>query len=466
MPKIAKKSLVVALCAVAVMVAGMLPAAAQTAAAARGYSYGINAALEGSALLDQTPNCTAEIPPEAEAFCSETLVDVPVEGVLESGTLTAENEVNAAGGLAGRLQEERVAFTGEGVIPDAWNTTSYAVTEGLAVADTLLQADVVESEAVAGCVGGQPVLASGANVANLRLAEDEVLAPILDALQVDLSPALNLTQAPNTLVVDLSPVIRVVFWETNWDGTTGTTDGSDTVWVNALHIQVLSGVGEGGELIPLPDILELPGLEPPVDGDVQVQQQETGAVDIIVSHSEASANCAAGPQGPGGPLDGITKSASSAVVAPGDTFTYTIDVPNQSPTCTLTGVRVVDTITGPAGFQIVSTTPQADSVDAAPTTATITWNDIGPIAPGGNVQLTIGVSVPANAPDGAEFREQLRVTADCDGQPVSGGLDFTGPRVSAPAPPGGPPLPRTGGAAVLAGLAFMAFGAGLLRLRG
>ncbi|HVL99705.1 MAG TPA: hypothetical protein VM324_10485 [Egibacteraceae bacterium] len=468
MPKIAKKSLVLALCAMAVLAAGVLPAAAQTANAARGYSYGINAALGGSALLDQTPNCTAEIPPEAEAFCREVLVDVPVEGVLESGTLVAENQVNAAGGLSGRLQEERVDFTGPGVIPDAFNVASYAVTEELAVVDTLLQAEVVEAEAVASCVGGQPVFATGANVANLRLAETEVLAPLLDALEIDLSPVLNLTQAPNTLVVDLSPVIRVVFWETNWDGRTGTTDGSNTVFVNALRIQVLTGVGDGGGLIPLPDILgDLLNLEPPAGSDVQVQQQETGTVDIIVSHAEASVtNCAAGPQGPGGPLDGITKTASSDVVFPGDTFTYTIDVPNQSPTCTLTNVRVVDTITGPPGSTITSTTPQADNVDGL----TVTYNDVGPIGPGQSVRLTIGVRVPDNAPAGSTYAEQLRVTADCDGQPVQGGLDFTGPRVGerpAPAGPAGPgQLPRTGGAFPLAGLAFMAFGAGLLRLRG
>ena len=123
-------------------------------------------------------------------------------------------------------------------------------------------------------------------------------------------------------------------------------------------------------------------------------------------------------------------------------------------------------ITGPPGSTITSTTPQADNVDGL----TVTYNDVGPIGPGQSVRLTIGVRVPDNAPAGSTYAEQLRVTADCDGQPVQGGLDFTGPRVGerpAPAGPAGPgQLPRTGGAFPLAGLAFMAFGAGLLRLRG
>lgn len=482
-----KQSFLIVLCVMALMVVGAVPAAADPITQGRGYSYGLNAALAGEALIDQTPNCTAEIPPELEAFCEEILLEVPVEGVVESGTLIAENQVQAAGGLEGRLQQKMVDFAGEGVVPDTWGTVSYAATEDLVVADGLATADVIESESLATCVGGQPVFGSAANVANLALADTEILQPILDALGgIDLSPALNLAQEPNTLVVDLSPLIRITFWETNWDGATGTTDGSDTVWTNALHIEVLGGAGDldpgvledllGTEILddvlggllgtePAPEdpalpedptVPEDPTTEDPL-GELpiaeQAQLQDDATLDIIVSHSEATAACEDREIGLG-------KTASSDTVAPGDTFNYNINVPNEQ-TCTLTGVRVVDTITGPAGFEIVSTQPTADSVEPAGTTATVTWNDIGPIAPGENVQLTIGVRVPANAPAGAQFREELRVTADCDGVPIDGALDFTGPTVG-----GGPALPRTGSVALLGGLAFMLFGAGLLRLRG
>lgn len=448
-----KKSLLVVLCAVGLMVAGVVPAAAATASGARAYGFGIDASLSGTPLLERLPECTAEI--GGELACEETVVEVPVEGVVDSATLHTENEVAPEGGLTAQLQQEIQDFNPNAPTDDA-NALGYAVTEGLSVLEGTVTADVIEGEAVASCAGGQPAFSSGANLANLALAETEVLADLLEALQIDASPVLNLTQAPNTVVVDLSPLLKITFWETNWDGESGVTDGGDTVFVNALRIEALTT--EGGELLDLTTLTDLLGGVDLLDPETEVTPEEidavTSTVDIRISHAEATANCQAANINLG-------KTASSDTVAPGDTFDYTINVPNDK-SCTFDNVRVQDTITGPTGFDITATNPPADSVDVGGGSATIIWNNVGPIEPGQATQLTISVQVPANAPDGSRFAEDLHVTADCDGVPIEGSLRFDGPTVVAP----GQPLPRTGSAALLGGLAFMAFGAGLYRLRG
>lgn len=425
-----RKSLAVVLCTMAVVVAGALPAAAQQAGTSAAGAFGIS--LTGLLDLGPEPEVSASIPPGETD--SDVLLEVPLEELLYSGTASVSAEASRQANITPALH------TGGPV-----NARGYAVTENLtALAGDLLSADAVAAEAVVNCVAGQAQFSTSSAVANASLLGtalplDEVgdlLAGLLDPVTDLLEPLLGgstlaiLVDQPNDVILEVPELgIRLIAWETNWDGGTGTSDGSDTVFVNALRLTISGALG---------DLL--------------------GDQDLIVSHAEASASACDLDRDP---LGDITKSASSATVAPGSTFTYTIDVPNSDDTCTLTDVRVVDTITGPAGSSIVSTDPAGATVDGL----TVTWEDIGPIAPGQSVRLTIGVQVPTNAPDGAQYSEQLRVTANCDGTEVDGGLDFTGPTVSAPAAPGGPPLPRTGGAAMLGGLVFMALGAGLLRLR-
>lgn len=425
-----KTSLLVALCAMALVVAGAVPASAQQADSARGSAFGIS--LTGLVDLGPEPTVEAAIPPGANA--RDVLLEVPLEELLYSGTAVAEADASSSPSIEPNLVET-------GTVTSAANARGYAATEELsALEGDLLTADLIAAEALVTCDGNQAQFSTASRVQNVTLAGSvlpleelqgviDLLDPVVDGLEPLLGQSSLdvLIDQPNDVILEVPELgIRLVGWETNWDGGTGTTDGSDTVWVNALRLTITGALG---------DIL--------------------GDQDLIVSHAEATADCQ-----PSDPLAGITKTASSDTVAPGDTFTYTIDVPNGDDTCTLNNVRVVDTITGPAGSTIVSTEPPADSVDGL----VVTWNDIGPIAPGDSVRLVIGVQVPTNAPDGAVYAEQLRVTADCDGRQVDGGLDFTGPTVAAPAGPGGPALPRTGATALLGGLVFMALGAGLRRL--
>src|SRR5690606_35947950 len=80
--------------------------------------------------------------------------------------------------------------------------------------------------------------------------------------------------------------------------------------------------------------------------------------------------------------------------------------------CTITDLVVTDTITGPAGFEVVGTEP-----DATVSGGTVTFN-IGDLAPNQTVNLTITVRVPDDAPDGATFDDVVNAAGSCDGTPV------------------------------------------------
>lgn len=95
----------------------------------------------------------------------------------------------------------------------------------------------------------------------------------------------------NPLALGLAESATVIFWETNWDPATGsTTDGSDTVFVNGMHII-------------------------------------TPTEDIIISHAEATATCiepvVAGGAPPGGYPRDISLTASKKTVTYGNTFSLT-----------------------------------------------------------------------------------------------------------------------------------------------
>lgn len=428
------RSVMTALALCAILVLSAVPAAAQQASTARGAAFG--GQLTGITEVGPTPEVSSDVPPGETD--SDELLEVPADPALFSATLSVVSEAATTAAAEATLADVIAAQTAFD-LPDAFNARGFAVTEDLSALEDTLTADVLEAEALATCDGTTPVFTTGSRIENLGLSGqdidliDQVIGP--DGLQL-------VTNEPNDVVLDDDTLgLQIVAWDTNWDGTSGTTDGSDTVFVNALRVTVTED-GVLGELLG-------------------------GAQELLVSHAEASVNCAADIGAPGdNPLDGVRKDASTAVVSPGETFTYTITIPNGDATCTLENVRVEDRITGPAGSEVVTTNPTADSVEGL----TVIWNDVGPITPGAQVVLTIDVRVADNAPDGALFREDLNVTADCDGAPVSVDVPFDGPSVEAPVPPGATTpapatLPQTGGGLGV-GLLLLTAGAAGLVLRG
>lgn len=141
--------------------------------------------------------------------------------------------------------------------------------------------------------------------------------------------------------------------------------------------------------------------------------------------------CGGAPTNGGGgntdnPLREVHKDASAGDVRSGGSFNYTVTVPNRG-TCTLTAVKVVDTVTGPPGTTIGATVPQG-TVDGL----TVTWDDIGPIAPNETKTLVITVNVPAGLQNGALYRNDAVVSATCDGTVYEQPASISGPEVYSP----------------------------------
>ncbi|HEY4937411.1 MAG TPA: hypothetical protein VIJ69_00155 [Actinomycetota bacterium] len=203
-----------------------------------------------------------------------------------------------------------------------------------------------------------------------------------------------------------------------------------------------------------------------VSGEVDlVSVTAPNLADVRVGHMEASATVPAG--GILCQVD-VSKEAQPDKVNPGDTFNYIIHVHNPH-ACTLTGVKVVDTVTGTSGvrFSILGEDPKADSA----TSSTLTWNDIGPLPPGATKDLVVHMKVASNS-GGGTFTEKANVTASCAianaqgsstiAVPAAGSATIQLPTISGGA---GRALPVTGGltgryyaVALLITLGALAFG--------
>jgi hypothetical protein len=118
------------------------------------------------------------------------------------------------------------------------------------------------------------------------------------------------------------------------------------------------------------------------------------------------------------PLANLQVDASTGIVLPNGSFQYAVTVPNIA-ACTLSNVKVVLTVTGPDGFTITAAEPSPNTI-AGPT---VTWPDIGSIAPGALKTLKATIKVPSNAPVGAVFKGTAVATAKCDGSDVGNTAD-------------------------------------------
>lgn len=152
---------------------------------------------------------------------------------------------------------------------------------------------------------------------------------------------------------------------------------------------------------------------------------ETPLLSVNLGAMSASAEVAAGGIDCGGlpPLD-VDKDGP-ATAQPGTTFDYTIDVTNATG-CDVTDAVVTDEITGPDGFEVVGTDPEADTVSGG----TVTW-EVGSMDAGETATFTITVEVPADA-GGESFSDTATADGTCEDQPLPQGEDtLEGPDVEA-----------------------------------
>ncbi len=250
--------------------------------------------------------------------------------------------------------------------------------------------------------------------------------------------------------------------------------------------------GQTGLNVTLPGVAEIAIGEEPraIGGNTDSKPTETttyaaGAVDVArvvlgpdgefgdirIGHMEAAVAVPAGGIECG---IGLVKKSSHEIVRPSDSFTWTVTVTNPND-CVLTSVKVVDTITAdsPIRYSLTSSDPKANTESDKG----LTWNDVGPIQPGGTKDLLINMKVASNS-GGGLFLDEAVATGVCGpaagaadagvGVPLEARVSLNIPRVLglAEAPLKGE-LPRTGGLlATLPAFALLGVGLALRRLKG
>lgn len=149
---------------------------------------------------------------------------------------------------------------------------------------------------------------------------------------------------------------------------------------------------------------------------VSVELADGDLADLRFGHMEVATQVPAGGIDCGVP---VSKTASPKGTTVGGAFTVSIKVDNPFG-CDMTNVKLVDKITteGSAKFQVLSTTPQANSVPAGSNldSGTITWDNIGPIPKGGS--KTVKVTLRAQG-GGGIIRDIATATAllgNCEGE--------------------------------------------------
>lgn len=237
--------------------------------------------------------------------------------------------------------------------------------------------------------------------------------------------------------------------------------------LDLLHLHLGVSATAGGTALPVPS-------------------QLANIVDLIAGHLEASSNLA-GAIGCGIP---VVKGVDKSAVSPGQSFTYTIQVPDPSVPnlidCDLTNMTVSDHITDSQGSPTFTVTSATDGngkaatiTQTSPTDATVTWTGetykfASP--PNPPLQFNIAISVPSSSPAGViqDTATATATTANCQGNAsdnnavLSGAYTLHAPQVNAAAAQLPAKLPFTGAIGgpwqPWAGLGFLGLGGGGLAL--
>lgn len=220
-------------------------ARADNVSTATGSSYAVK--ISGPVTISSRPlaSVTASSSDPAPSPLEQVLLNIPADPVLSSGTFRASGAASVVSVPGAKLLSLARSVAPEGVPADN-NARGYAAVENLAaLPGGLLTADAVEAEALARCTSGGVTFSTASRITDIKVAG-------LTLPQV-------ITPKPNQVLVDNALLgLRIVLWETNWNPATGgTTDGNNTVFVNALHVT-----------------------------------QSLLNIDLVASHAEATGNCA------------------------------------------------------------------------------------------------------------------------------------------------------------------------------
>ena len=128
-------------------------------------------------------------------------------------------------------------------LPSSWNSRGYSRVENFEALNGAVIVQTVIGETAASLANdGTITWAAGADLVNLSLAGPlAVYTPLLQAIEPD---------EVDQQLLFVPGVIEILFWETNWDPATATTEDGGQVWVNALHIRDLAA---GSDIVLAPN---------------------------------------------------------------------------------------------------------------------------------------------------------------------------------------------------------------------
>ena len=187
--------------------------------------------------------------------------------------------------------------------------------------------------------------------------------------------------------------------------------------------------GAGSPFEPLNAALNpiLSGLAP-VTGGIQSALNGLDLEDLRIGHLEASTAVPSGgidcSNDQTNPLDESRKDVSATSVTAGQTFNYTIRIPNRG-TSPVTNVTVDDTYS-----------PALEFVSSVPSPASHSGNvlhyTLGTLDPNEFDTIVMTFRVPANATPGTVYHNHAVIHGTYNGTPVTFPVDVSGPTVTGP----------------------------------
>ena len=166
----------------------------------------------------------------------------------------------------------------------------------------------------------------------------------------------------------------------------------------------------------------------PLTGGLQSALNGLDLEDLRIGHLEATATVPVGgidcSTDDTNPLDESRKDVSATNVTAGQTFNYTIRVPNRG-TAPVTNVTVTDTYS--AALEFVSSVPAPASHSG-----NVLHYNLGTIDPNEFDTIVMTFRVPSNATVGTVYHNHALISGTYNGNPVSFPVDVNGPTVTGP----------------------------------
>ena len=363
-------------------------------------------------------------PPDHATADTDTLLDVPAAPVLTASVASAsahsrwhaDDSCVTNGPISSSISKlaDAVLLPGSPAGVDVLSLDNSADPSGASVSTTSI-----------GLVK-QP--ASAANYAVRSTASTQITAVnLLEGLDIDVVTAPRViataTGVPGTSTVSVTQPVLVVNGTTVLSGETIhplAIPGAPVIELTAGNV-TKSIASNGTVATGSGNLLTLKVLD--VTGQITLLSVTVGDITARATAPAGGVNCQTLTPNP---LNESRKDASAKTVNPGQTFDYTITVPNRG-NADLTNVVVRDTVHGSPALELVSSTPSPTSHSGN----TYTFS-LGTIAPNQVKTIVMTFRVPASADIGTDYSNTAVITAIYGGKPITHTVTTPYPSVDGP----------------------------------